>query len=218
MNVVAPELAVDHFRRSRIVALSTGCVYSFTTVESGGSRESDPTDPPGAYAASCLGRERAFAAGSKLHGTQVALVRLNYSVELRYGVLVDLAKDVLAGRPVNVETAHVNVIWQGDAVAHILGCLPLASSPPLVLNVTGADVLRVRDLAARFGRRFGLAVSFSGQEAESAWLNNASRSHELFGKPRISVEQMIEWIVDWVQRGGETLDKPTQFQTRDGNY
>ncbi len=218
LNVVMPGRVAKHFRDSRIVALSTGCVYSFTAPESGGSTEQSEMDPPGDYALSCIGRERAFSEASQKYGTACAIVRLNYSIDLRYGVLVDIAKNVLSGQPVNVSTSHVNVIWQGDAVAHILACLPRATSPPLVVNVTGAEVLSVRDVAQRFAKRFGCDVSFSGNESATTWLSNPSLSHQMFGSPRVGVEQMIAWIAAWLQQGGTTWDKPTHFQTRDGNY
>lgn len=214
MNVTMPRLVAERCRDSRIVALSTGCVYAFASPESGGSTEEDATDPPGDYARSCLGRETAFGDS----GARASLIRLNYAVELRYGVLVDLAQTILAGRPVDLTTGYVNVIWQGDALAHVVQSLPLASAPPFVLNVTGPGILRVRDLALAFGRRFGKEVRFEGTEAPTAWLNNASQSHRLFGPPRVSVDQMIEWIASWLERGGETLGKPTHFENRDGSY
>ena len=214
MNVLMPRLVAQHYRDSRIVALSTGCVYAFATPESGGSTEESPTDPPGDYARSCLGRETAFGTSN----SRTSLIRLNYAVELRYGVLVDLAQTILAGRPVNLTTGYVNVIWQGDALSHIVQTLPLASSPPFILNVTGAGVLRVRDIATSFGRRFGKDVSFTGTEAPTAWLNNASLSHRLFGPPQVSLDQMIDWIATWLEQDGETLGKPTHFENRDGSY
>ena len=218
MNVTMPELVAGHFRGSRIVALSTGCVYSFTTPESGGSTEQSATDPPGAYAQSCLQRERAFVRGSIEHGTKCALVRLNYSIELRYGVLVDIAQQVKSGASIDVTTGYVNVIWQGDAVAQVLQCLPHAASPPMVINVTGTETLAVRDLATGFADRFGCVAKFAGNEAASCWLNNSARARELFGQPSVNVEQMMDWIADWIDHGGQTLGKPTHFQNRDGNY
>jgi nucleoside-diphosphate-sugar epimerase len=218
LNVVMPGSVATHFRDSRIVALSTGCVYSFTAPESGGSTEQSEMDPPGDYARSCIGRERAFTEASQKYGTACAIVRLNYSIDLRYGVLVDIAKAVLSGQPVNVDTGHVNVIWQGDAVAHVLACMPHAASPPLVVNVTGAAILSVRELAQRFANKFGCNVSCSGSESETAWLSNPSLSHQMLGPPRVGVDQMIAWIAEWLQHGGTTWDKPTHFQTRDGNY
>jgi nucleoside-diphosphate-sugar epimerase len=218
MNATMPQRVADRFRQSRIVALSTGCVYSFTTPQAGGSSEESETDPPGLYAQSCLRREAAFIEGSARHGTPCVLVRLNYSVELRYGVLVDIAQQVKAGMPVNVEMPYVNVIWQGDAVAQIVQCLPHAASPPLILNLTGSEVLRVGELARRFGQRLGRAPEFCGSEAPCCWLSSNARARRLLGEPTVSVDCMIDWIADWLDRGGTTLGKPTHFHSRDGNY
>ncbi len=218
MNGEMPRHVASRFRDSRIVALSTGCVYSFTSPESGGSTEQSPTDPPGDYARSCLARERAFIDGSQRHGTRCSLVRLNYSVELRYGVLVDIATQVLSGQPLNLETPSVNVIWQGDAITQILQCLPCADSPPFIVNVTGADTLSVRDIANQFGERFGVKPTFAGEEGSTCWLSNSSMARTRFGEPSMKVDRMIDWIAEWLQRGGDTLGKPTHFQVRDGKY
>ena len=218
MNEQLPMLIASRFARSRIVALSTGCVYSFVTPESGGSTEASPTEPPGEYARSCIGREQAFRDAAQSQGTCSALVRLNYSVELRYGVLVDIAQNVLAGNPIDLSTGHVNVIWQGDAIEHIIQCLPHASAPPFVINITGSQILSIRDIADWFAEQFATEPSFVGSEARTAWLSNAAKSHSMFGQPKVSVQSMIEWIADWIKAGGETLGKPTHFQTRDGNY
>jgi nucleoside-diphosphate-sugar epimerase len=218
MNVTMPGLVANRFRDSRIVALSTGCVYSFTTPASGGSTEASATDPPGDYAISCLERERAFTGGSRQYGTRCALVRLNYSIDLRYGVLVDIAQQVRAGAPIAVDTSHVNVIWQGDAVAQVLQCLLHASANPFIINITGSETLGIRDIAERFGRRFDRVPSFTGNETPTCWLSNNGLARKLFGDPSMSVDDMIEWIAAWLERGGETLGKPTQFQNRDGNY
>lgn len=218
MNVTMPEMVAARFAQSKIVALSTGCVYSFVSPESGGSKESDATDPPGEYARSCLGREQAFIDAAERSATESVLIRLNYSIDLRYGVLVDLAQKVHTGRPVDVDTGYVNVIWQGDAVGQIIRSLHLASAPPTVLNITGPQTHRVRDLANAFADRFGCRVTFRGNESATAWLNNSARATKLFGAPKISTEQMIDWIADWIVRGGELLGKPTHFETRDGNY
>ena len=217
-NIEMPILVADRFATSRIVAMSTGCVYAFTTPESGGSTEGSLVEPPGAYARSCLGRENAFVTGSLTHGTRCSLIRLNYAIDLRYGVLVDIARKVRDGQPVNVEMGYVNVIWQRDAVDHILQSLPRASSPPLILNVTGKQVLSVRDLAERFAATFGTTAIIEGSEAPNAWLSNPARSHQMFGPPHISVDQMISWIASWLEQGGELLDKPTHFEVRDGTY
>lgn len=218
MNARMPRSVASRFRDSRIVALSTGCVYAFTAAVSGGSTEQSETDPPGEYAKSCLAREEAFLEGSLTHGTPCALVRLNYSVELRYGVLVDIALQVMRREPVNLETPYVNVIWQGDAVSQILQCLPCATSPPFVVNVTGAETLSVREIAEQFGERFQVTPSFRGEEAETCWLSNSTMARNKFGEPSVSVPRMMDWVAEWLQRGGPTLGKPTQFQVRDGNY
>ena len=218
MNVRMPELVAERCRESRIVALSTGCVYSFTTPASGGSDEYSPTDPPGAYARSCLGREQAFRDASARYNSACALVRLYYSIDLRYGVLVDIAQAVMSGRPVNVETGYVSVIWQNDAVSHILQCLPHTSTPPLIVNVSGAAMLSVRVLAESFARHFGRKASCVSVEAPTTWLSNASRAHRMFGPPAVSEDQMIYWVGEWLSRGGETLNKPTHFENRDGRF
>ena len=217
-NVEMPQGAAARYRNSRIVALSTACVYSFVDVQSGGSREDASTDPPGEYARSCVGREQAFVEAAESQGTRSSLIRLSYSIDLRYGVLVDIAQKVLAGRPIDVTMGYANVIWQRDAVSHIIQALLHASVPPCVLNVTGPEVLRVRDAAEAFGRRFDRDVHLTGDEANTAWLSNAGKSHRLFGVPPTSVQQMIDWTAAWLRRDGQTLDKPTHFETRDGKF
>lgn len=218
MNVQTPRLVAQHYRSSRLVALSTGCVYSFTTPKSGGSTESSPTDPPGEYAASCLGREREFINASKHYGTPCTLVRLNYSVEFRYGVLVDIAEKIFHGRSINVDTGYANVIWQGDAILQIIRCLEIIQSPPTIINITGCDILKIRDIAYRFATIFGKQAEIEGNEASTAWLSNNARSVALFGKPPTSVDTMIHRIAQWVTSGGETLGKPTHFENREGAY
>jgi nucleoside-diphosphate-sugar epimerase len=217
-NVLMPELVAERYASSQIVALSTGCVYSFVTHESGGSTESSPTDPPGEYAQSCLGREAAFVNAAARSGTRSSIIRLNYSIDLRYGVLVDIAQKVLAGEPIDVSMGYANVIWQQDAICHIIASLPLAAAPPCILNITGATIHKIRDLAQAFGRRFGKNVTIVGQEAPTAWLSNPARSHELFGSPQTSTADMIELIATWLENSGSTLGKPTHFEVRDGKY
>jgi len=218
INSYLPALIADHFYDSRIVAFSTGCVYPLVPVSYGGSLESDTPDPVGEYAQSCLGRERMFEYGSQKHGNPVILIRLNYAVEMRYGVLVDIALKVKAGKPVDVTMGHFNVIWQGDANAMILQSFKYCSSPAKILNITGQETLSVREVATRFGELFRVPVEFIGEEAKTALLSNASESFRLFGKPEITTDTMISWIADWLSNDGILLNKPTHFEVRNGKY
>lgn len=218
INVDLAATLASEFRDSTIVAFSTGCVYSFVTPESGGSSEDSPTKPVGDYAISCLGREHQFTAASKKWGTPVVLIRLNYSVEFRYGVLVDIAQKVLAGETVDISTGYLNLIWQPDALNQIIQCLELAQSPARPINITGPGVQKVEDLARRFGELFDTEPKFSGTPEETAWLSNASDSHRRFGEPATSVEQMVQWVAAWLKQGGTTHGKPTGFEKRDGKF
>ncbi|MCF6311230.1 MAG: NAD(P)-dependent oxidoreductase [Verrucomicrobiales bacterium] len=219
MNVEMPALVASRFRKSRIVALSTGCVYSFTTRESGGSSEATgEVNPVGEYAQSCLGREQAFVTAGEQWGTKCSLIRLNYAIDLRYGVLHDIAQKVIHGQPIDVTMGYVNLIWQTDAIAHCIQALNHAAAPAFVVNVTGRKILSVRDLALRFGKLLGKEVCIEGEEAELAWLSDSSKAGELFGSPEVSIEQMLEWTVAWLMTGGGSLGKPTHFETRDGKY
>jgi nucleoside-diphosphate-sugar epimerase len=217
-NAFLPGLVCRKYRQSRIAAFSSGNVYGLAPVSRGGSRETDPTDPVGEYAWSVLGRERMFQHYSATAGTPVTLIRLNYACELRYGVLVDIARKVYAGQPVTVAMAYFNIVWQGDANAMALQCLELARSPALILNVTGPRIVRVREAAARFGAIMGKKVKLEGAEAPDALLGNAAAAMELFGQPTVTLEELIERIADWVMRGGADLGKPTHFESRDGKF
>ncbi len=217
-NVEMPRLVADRFRAARIVAFSSGCVYPFVRPETGGATEETPVDPIGEYAASCIAREEAFVAGAARHLTRVALIRLNYSVEFRYGVLVDIATKVLREAPIDVTTGYFNAIWQRDAVDHVIQSVAVAGCPPVPINITGSEVLSVRRVAERFGELFRRPVHIVGQEAPTAWLNNAKRSHQLFGPPKTSPEEMMTWVAAWLTQGGTTWDKPTGFERRDGRF
>lgn len=218
LNVLMPRRVAEHFRRATIVAFSTGCVYPFVTPESGGATETVSPAPNGAYASSCLAREHAFVEASGRHGTRAVLIRLNYSVEFRYGLLVDIALKVQRGEPIDVTMGHVNVIWQTDALNYAICALDLAASPPVPLNVTGADTLSVRALALRFGELLDRPVQLIGSEAGSAWLNNSTFAHGRFGPPATAPAKMMEWVAAWLQHGGETWNKPTGFEKRDGKF
>lgn len=218
MNTFLPGLVCQRFPTSRIAAFSTGNVYGLVPVSQGGSIESDPLNPVGDYAMSCLGRERIFQHFSQSVGTPVSIIRLNYACEVRYGVLVDLARKVWTGQPIDLAMGNFNVIWQADANAMALASLAMASSPAFNLNVSGPEQLSVRLVCSQFAKKMGREVSFVGQESPDALLNNGQLGHRLFGYPRVGAEQMIEMVADWVMAGAELLDKPTHFEARGGKF
>lgn len=218
VNVEIPRRVAARFARSRIVAFSSGCVYPFLTPASGGAGEATPTNAVGDYAASCIAREQAFQAAAVERGTPVALIRLNYATEFRYGLLVDIAERVWRGQPIDVTTGFANVIWQTDALAHSILALDVAAAPAVPVNVTGPEILQVRELARRFGALLDREPKIVGHEADTAWLNNAAWSHRQFGAPATSLEQMLEWTAEWVRAGGESWGKPTGFENRDGRF
>ncbi|GAA3260563.1 NAD-dependent epimerase/dehydratase family protein [Nonomuraea helvata] len=217
-NAYLPGRVADRFRGSRIAALSTGNVYPLVPVAGAGSTEDSPVGPVGDYAMSCLGRERVLTHFSETHGTPMSLIRLNYAVELRYGVLVDLAQKVLAGEPVDLATGHVNVVWQGYANEVTLRSLALAATPPYVLNVTGPELLSVRQIAEALGAALGKEPVFTGEEAPTALLSNAGRCHRLFGYPELTPAELVEHTARWVADGGPLLGRPTKFERRDGRF
>ena len=218
MNAYLPGLIAERFKRSRIVALSTGCVYPLVEVSSGGSVETDDLAPVGEYAQSCLGRERMFQFGSTENGTAVALIRLNYSVEMRYGVLVDVATKVFNEQPVDVSMGYANVIWQTEANDAILRSFELCSVPAKPINITGVDTLSIRELAMQFGALFGKEPQITGEEGRTALLSNASWMFENLGRPKVSLDQLIRWTAKWITSGNPLLGKPTHFEVKDGKY
>src|SRR5947209_3507669 len=211
MNVLVPAYCAERYRDARIVAFSTGNVYPLTPVSAGGSREGDQPGPVGEYAASCLGRERVFELYASRYATRVSIVRLNYAIDLRYGVLVDLALRVWRGETVPLGMGYVNVVWQGDANRVAIECLARAATPAFVINVTGAELLSVRALAEAFGEHFGKPVVFSGAEGPDALLSNTTKLREHFAPPEVPVDRMIALVADWVKDGGSLLGKPTRF-------
>ena len=218
MNVFVPALVAEAFAASRIVAFSTACVYPFMAASAGGADEATPTTPPGGdYAASCVGRERMFRYFSAAHGTPGRLIRLSYAIDMRYGVLHDLAKRIVARETIDLAMGHVNVIWQGDANEQALRALAHCTAPTGGLNVSG-PMQRVRDLAAALGDRLGVAPVLAGREAPDAWLVDCGEAARLFGSPRVPIERMLDWTADWAARGGASLGRDTHFDTRDGRY
>jgi nucleoside-diphosphate-sugar epimerase len=218
MNTLVPANCAERYRDSRIVAFSTGNVYALTPIAIGGSCETDQPAPVGEYAASCLGRERVFEFYADRYGTRVAIVRLNYAIDLRYGVLVDLALRVWREEEIPVAMGYVNVIWQGDANRIAIECLTHAASPPFTINVTGAQALNVRQLAERFGQAFRKRVRFGGTERDDALLSNTSRMLATFAPPAMTIDEMISRVADWVSHDGSLLGKPTRFEARDGKF
>ena len=218
MNTHLPALVCQRFSNSRIAAFSTGNVYGLCPVHLGGSAETDAPNPVGEYAMSCLGRERIFEHFSRTRAIPVSILRLNYACELRYGVVVDLAKRILAGDVINLSMGAFNIIWQADANAIALASLSHATSPATVLNIAGPEMLSVRRTCLTLGEILGKEVRFAGTESADAILSNAQRSHRLFGFPRIGAEELIELIGHWVKSGGKSLGKPTHFESREGKF
>ncbi len=219
MNVQVPAMVAEVFKASRIVAFSTGCVYPFVPVDSGGANEDvPPVPPPGDYAASCVGRERMFEYFSGRHGTPGRLFRLNYAIDMRYGVLHDVGRKVRDGEEIDLAMGHVNVIWQGDANTVALRCLAHATTPTTPINVTGPETIEIRRLAGEFGGLLGKAPRLTGKEAPTGWLSNSRRMVAEFGAPSVPLSRLIEWTADWLARDMATLNKPTHYEVRDGKY
>jgi nucleoside-diphosphate-sugar epimerase len=218
MNAHVPALVAQAFAGSRIVAFSTGCVYPFVPVDGKGADEAVSPDPPGEYAQSCVGRERMFEYFSRQYATPGRLFRLNYAIDMRYGVLHDIATKIAGGKPIDVSLGHVNFIWQGDASAQALRCLAHCDTPTSPINVSGPEILTVRDLAAKFGARLGREPVIVGKEEPTAWLTDTSQAVRLFGPPIVDSEKLIDWTADWIARSMPSLGKPTKYEVRDGRY
>jgi Nucleoside-diphosphate-sugar epimerases len=218
MNAYLPGRVAERYKDSRIVVFSSGNVYPFSSIHGGGADESVPPEPIGEYAQSCLGRERIFTYHSHKNGTPMLIYRLNYAIDMRYGVLLEIARSVYEERAIDLTMGHANVIWQGDANAVALRSLTACTTPPTILNVTGPETMSVRWAAHKFAERFGKEPIFEGAESETALLSNAAESFQRFGYPRVSLLQMIDWIAEWVQAGGKTWNKSTHFQERKGKF
>lgn len=218
MNSYLPGRVADHFKGSRMVIFSTGNVYPLSNVNLGGCDETVSPDPVGEYGQSCLGRERVFTYFSNRDNSPMSIFRLNYAIDLRYGVLLEIAKSVYHSEPVDVTMGHVNVIWQGSANEYAIRSLIHAATPPTIFNVTGPEILSVRWVANEFAKYFGKEAIIVGEEAETALLSNASKAHQIFGYPSVSIRELIELIAHWVQNDGELLNKPSHFQERKGQF
>ena len=218
MNAHVPALVAQAFSDSRIVAFSTGCVYPFVPVNGKGADENVAPNPPGEYAQSCVGRERMFEYFSRKFSTPGRLFRLNYAIDMRYGVLHDIATKILQGKAIDVSLGQVNFIWQGDASIQALRCLAHCETPTSPINVSGHEILSVRDLAAKLGARLGREPIIVGSEQPTAWLTDTSQAVKLFGLPIVDTKQLIKWTADWVARAMPSLGKPTKYEVRDGRY
>ncbi len=218
INTLPPAYACERYPASRMAVLSSGSIYPLTPVTEAGASENEPLIPLGEYANACIARERIFEHFSQQLSTRIVLLRLFYAVELRYGVLVDLAQKVYAGEPVDLAMGYFNWIWQGDANEMILRSLALAEAPPAPYNLTGKQTQSVRAIALQFGEMFGRQPQFINSEATTALLGNASRIYEHLGEPPTSLETVMRWIAHWIQQGGRLLGKPTHFEVRDGRY
>jgi hypothetical protein len=218
MNSYLPGRVAEKYRSSNIVAFSTGNVYPMLPVKSGGASEDVSPDPVGEYAQSCLGRERLFEHFSNVYQTPLLIYRLNYAVDVTYGVLLEVALAVREERPIDLSMGHFNAIWQGDANEIALRALHHCSSPAKLLNVTGPETVSVKWCAGEFARIFGKEPVFINEEQPTALLNNAAESFKLFGYPRVSLKQMIEILAAWIDIGGKRLNKPTHYQERKGKF
>lgn len=218
MNTLLAADLCRNFPDSRLVAFSTGNVYGLVPVTGGGSREGDRPHPVGEYAQSCLGRERLYQYGSRSLGIPSALIRLNYACDLRYGVLVDLACKVWHRQPVDLSMGYFNTIWQGDANAQTLCAFGHLTSPPWIVNVTGSEVLSVREISEFFAGLWNVPVEFTGCESDTALLSSNALARSLWGSPGVSTTQLLRWVADWIESGRPLLDKPTHFESREGQF
>ncbi|MDB5999759.1 MAG: epimerase [Rhizobacter sp.] len=218
MNTHVPALVAEAFKDSRIVAFSTGNIYPLTPIGQQGASEATVPQPVGDYAQSCIGRERMFEYFSQKHGTAGRIFRLNYAIDMRYGVLFDIASRIKRGEAVDVTMGHVNVIWQGDANAQVLRCLRHCTVPFTPINCTGPETISVRWLAQQLGQRLGVTPQITGVEAPTALLSDTTLANQLFGYPRVPLGAMLDWVADWVAHDRLSFNKPTKFEVRDGGF
>lgn len=218
MNTLVPAKVMQRFPKAKIVYVSSGNVYRYSEVAEGGAGESGPLDPIGEYAQSRLGGERMVQFYATRNKTPAVIVRLFYATELRYGIILDVATKIWNRQPIDLTMGHVNQIWQGDANACLARSFPLCESPARIINLTGADVLSVREIAQQVGAIMGVEPIFEGRESETALLGNATECLKVFGPPAVPPATVVEWVAHWVMRGGKTLNKPTKYESRTGEF
>mgnify|MGYP000222730711 FL=1 len=217
MNAHVPALVAQRYKNARIVAFSTACVYPFVDVHGPGAPESLAPTPPGEYANSCVARERMFEHFSHEHQTPGCLLRLSYAIDMRYGVLHDVARTIWQGQPLSVAMGHANIIWQGDANDLALRALSACTTPTSAINLSGPPIA-IRDVATRLSKRMGKTVQFTSTEAPTAWLVDCRKANALWGTPSVALDTLLDWTAAWVMKGHKSLDKPTHFEVRDGHY
>lgn len=218
MNSTLPAFVADKFKNSNIAVFSSGNIYPIVPVSSGGCKESEKVGPVGEYTMSCLARERAFEYAANHYGTNVLIYRLNYAVDLRYGVLYDMAERIMKGEPISVTTPCLNCIWQGSANEIAIRSLLYASSPAKILNVTGPETVSVKKAALELGNYLGKEPIFEGEEGTDAYLSDSSEATQIFGYPSVNIKTLIRWQAEWILDGGRALGKPTHFEERKGSY
>lgn len=218
VNAALPDRIARRYPESAIAVLSTGNVYPFVPVGSGGASEEVQPDPIGEYAQSCLGRERIFEFAAEVRSTPVSIIRLNYAVDLRYGVLADIAQTVAAKEPVSISTGHVNVVWQGYANEVVLRSLGRATPDVFRINLTGPEVLSVEAVARQFGELLSQEVRIMEEPHDEALLSDATRCIAMFGPPSIDAQRLIELQADWILSGLPLTGRPTKWAVRDGKF
>lgn len=218
MNTVAPGIVAREFKGSRIVAFSTIHVYPWSNPLAGGVDETAmPMARPGEYSNSVVGRERTFEYYSKKNGTPGRIIRFVYAIDMRYGVMQEIASWVLNGDEIPVSTGSVNVMWQGDAINHFARLLNHCTVPSTPINIGGPECVSVRRLAQMFGEIYNIEPRFIGEESTSLFVN-CDHAAELLGNPVVPINPMVRWVADWVRDNKPTYGKPSKFQIRDGVF
>ena len=218
MNATLPAFVAEKFQKSNVVVFSSGNIYPIVPLSGGGCSEEDKVGPIGEYTMSCLARERAFEYAANHYGTKIFMYRLNFAVDLRYGVLYDMADRIMKGEPISIATPVLNCIWQGSANEIAIRGLLHAESPAKIMNVTGPETVSIQKTAKMLGKILGKEPIFEGEPGNDAYLNDSAEAMETFGYPAVSIRTLIRWQAEWILDGGRALGKPTHFEERKGSY